>query len=52
MSQKTAIIQIDVSALTERDRDKLYYILCESDSDIESEINKKAIKDISRYSAV
>ncbi len=49
MSQETAIIKIDISALTERDRDKLYYLLYESESDIESEINKKAIKDISRY---
>lgn len=50
MSQNTTIIKIDISALTEYERNKLYYLLYESESDVESEINKKAIKDIARHS--
>jgi hypothetical protein len=41
------LIQIDISTLTKNERDKLYYLLY--DSKVESEINQKAIKDISTY---
>lgn len=41
-----SIIQIDLSALTKNEIDKLYYLLYETESEVESEINEKAIKDI------
>lgn len=43
------IVQIDLSALTKNDRYKLYYLLYETESEVESEINEKAIKDIARF---
>jgi hypothetical protein len=46
------IIQIDLNALTKDDRDTLYYLLYESEAEAESEINKKAIEDIARFTEI
>lgn len=42
-------VQIDLRALTKHEREHLYYLLLESESIVESEINTKAIEDIAEF---